>query len=282
MKIFFHVLLVLFTSVLISCSDKHLEKHSAIYVPSGTFISASELKWVSPFGKAPIQFATAYGDTFKTPHGTFGKFPGNFITPAHVHSHPYHGIVISGTMTNPMKGESGKPKEMDPGSYWYVPANAVHQTACISKEPCEFYMHQSTNFDFTPANTETPMDHTAQSAGVFTPASALNWINPFGKAPIQFAVAYGDTFKKSHGTFGKFPGDFITPEHTHSHSYHAIVISGTITNPMTGDPHQPKKMGPGSYWYVPANAAHKTACISKEPCEFYMYQDTKFDFLPVK
>ena len=40
--------------------------------------------------------------------------------------------------------------EMVPGSYWYVPAGAVHATACISDEPCEFYFHAESVFDFTP------------------------------------------------------------------------------------------------------------------------------------
>ena len=282
MKTMLKLLLISLVAILTACSNSHTAKQSKMSATSGMFTSASELNWTSPFGKAPIQFATAYGDTFKAPHGTFGKFPGNFITPEHVHSHSYHGIVVSGTMTNPMKGDTGTAKKMSAGSYWHVPANAIHQTACISVEPCEFYMHQTTNFDFTPADAKTPINNAAQSSGIFTSASELDWTSPFGKAPIQFAVAFGNTFKSSHGTFGKFPSGFTTPEHTHSHSYHAIVISGTITNPMTGDSHQAKEMGPGSYWHVPANAAHKTACVSAEPCEFYMHQVTNFDFTPVK
>ena len=99
---------------------------------------------------APIQLAVAYGDTFKSAHGTFGQFPGEFIASKHVHSYAYHGIVISSSMTNPMATDSGDPKTMGPGSYWYVPANTAHSTVCVSKQPCLFFMHQGTNFDFTP------------------------------------------------------------------------------------------------------------------------------------
>lgn len=96
-----------------------------------------------------VTMAAAYGDRSAGAHGTFGRFPANFITPMHTHTGAYHGIVIKGVMTNPFKGEVTIP-EMVPGSYWYVPAGAVHATACISDEPCEFYFHAESVFDFTP------------------------------------------------------------------------------------------------------------------------------------
>ncbi len=97
-----------------------------------------------------IQMATAYGDKGAGEHGTFGRFPGNFITPFHTHSGAYHGVVIKGVMTNPFKDEANPP-QLPPGSYWYVPANSVHATACVSATPCEFYFHAESAFDFHPA-----------------------------------------------------------------------------------------------------------------------------------
>jgi len=94
-----------------------------------------------------IQFGSAWGDFSKTEHGTFGKFPAKFETPVHTHSGAYHGVVIKGTMTNPFKGEKNPPI-MKPGSYWFVPANSIHSTACISAEPCLFYFHAASKFDF--------------------------------------------------------------------------------------------------------------------------------------
>ncbi len=96
-----------------------------------------------------IQMATAHGDRSKSAHGTFGKFPAKFETPFHTHSGAYHGVVLKGIMTNPFKGQSTPPK-MPPGSYWHVPANSVHATACVSDTPCEFYFYADTKFDFTP------------------------------------------------------------------------------------------------------------------------------------
>ncbi len=97
----------------------------------------------------PIQFAVVSGDLNKGPQGTFGRFPANFETPVHVHSHSYRAVVISGEMTNPFKGQSNPPV-MKPGSFWSVAANAVHSTACVSDTPCEFFMFADEGFDFTP------------------------------------------------------------------------------------------------------------------------------------
>jgi len=102
-------------------------------------------------------------------------------------------------------------------------------------------------------------------------------INP----AIKMADVYGNKSKGMHGTFGQFPANFDAGFHTHSGAYHGVVIKGTMTNPFKGEKN-PKQMGAGSYWYVPANSIHSTACISDTPCEFYFYADSKFDFFPIK
>lgn len=94
-----------------------------------------------------IKMAAAYGDRSAGAHGSFGTFPPNFMTPFHTHSGAYHGVVIKGVMTNPFKGEESPPT-MEPGSYWYVPAESVHATACVSDVPCEFYFYADEAFDF--------------------------------------------------------------------------------------------------------------------------------------
>ena len=99
--------------------------------------------------------------------------------------------------------------------------------------------------------------------------------------PISFADAYGSRETGPHGTYGQFPANFETPNHTHSNSYHAIVLKGEMTNPFT-DEKNPPVMGPGSHWFVAAGEAHTTACVSDVPCEFFMYSDKGFDFAPVE
>lgn len=96
--------------------------------------------------------------------------------------------------------------------------------------------------------------------------------------PVQFADAFGSRETGPHGTYGKFPGGFVTPDHTHSHGYQAVVLEGQMTNPFEGE-ENPPVMGPGSYWAVAAGEAHTTACVSEEACVFLMWGDQPFDFL---
>lgn len=96
-----------------------------------------------------IQFGSAWGDWTKGAHGTFGTFIPNFITPFHTHAAAYHGVVIEGVMTNPFKGvDDDNPPQMEAGSYWYVPANADHATACVSDTPCKFFFTAEAGFNF--------------------------------------------------------------------------------------------------------------------------------------
>lgn len=101
---------------------------------------------ITPF----LQFSDAYGDRGSSAHGTFGKIPAETASPLHTHSAAYHGVVISGVMTDGFNKDPNPPK-LGPGSYWYVPANVPHVTACVSKTPCLFYTHSDAKFDFAPA-----------------------------------------------------------------------------------------------------------------------------------
>lgn len=104
-----------------------------------------EFAQIAPF----VQMGGAWGNRSKGAHGTFGIFPGGARSPAHTHGGAYHGVVISGTMTNPFNGESNPPV-LKAGSYWYVPGGVEHVTACVSAEPCTFYFHADDRFDFQP------------------------------------------------------------------------------------------------------------------------------------
>ncbi len=105
------------------------------------------------------------------------------------------------------------------------------------------------------------------------------FVKAFG--PVEFADAYGDRAVGPQGTFGKFPGNFETPVHTHTYGYRAIVLKGEMTNPFDGQKDAPV-MKPGSFWSVEGGHSHTTACVSATPCEFFMYTDKPFDFITPK
>jgi len=108
---------------------------------------AQMLKWIRNENGA--QFAFVWGDAASGPHGEFVRFPAGFTTPLHMHSSDYHGVVIGGTLMNPMDDNSTGP-ELPAGSYYSVPGGRRHLTRCVSTVDCVFYIHQQAKFDFIP------------------------------------------------------------------------------------------------------------------------------------
>ena len=52
-----------------------------------------------------------------------------------------------------------------------------------------------------------------------------------------------------------------------------------MTHGVNGDK-TPTQLGAGSHWYMPGNVVHISACVSQEPCLFYIYSEAKFDYAP--
>ena len=96
---------------------------------------------------------------------------------------------------------------------------------------------------------------------------------------VQMGAAYGNRAEGAHGTFGLFPPGASSPPHTHSGTYHAVVLSGIMTNPF-GEERNPPRMSAGSHWTVPGGVRHVTSCVSPQPCLFYFHADGAFDFAP--
>jgi hypothetical protein len=108
---------------------------------------AAGLTWTT--NERGVSFAHAWGDASVGPHGLFVRFPAGYGSPLHVHTADYHGVVITGTVVNPMDDASAGP-DLRPGSYWFVPGGRKHVTRCVSATECVIYVHQREKFDFVP------------------------------------------------------------------------------------------------------------------------------------
>lgn len=239
----------------------------------GTWKLPSELEWgeLAPF----LKVAAVWGDSSSGAHGTMGDFLPKQESPPHTHTNAYTAVVLEGTMTNPFAGEK-KPTKMGPGSVWHVPAGAPHKTACVSKEPCKFYMHQDGSFDFEPIEKLEGKRPEGVIVNTFE-SYKFGEMAPF----LEVTQAWGDMTKGAHGVIGRFKPEAASPMHTHSNEYHGVVISGEMGNPYAGNAETPAVVA-GSTWTVPAGAKHTTECKSKEPCIFYIHQASTFDFNPVE
>ena len=229
---------------------------------------------------SPLELSTAYGDRTEGPHGLFATIPGNTSTGLIRRTNSFRAHVISGVIENPFDNE-GNPPVLEAGSFWSVASGALHSTNCVSAEPCEIFFYQDGAFD-TLVDGVDPLPEAVEDDGVPSvtiPAEDREF--EMQNEAIAFAQAYGDrAIEAPQGFFGIFIGNFAPPLHTHTHGYHAIVFEGIVTNPFDEE-ENPPQLGPGSHWSVEASALHTTACVSEEPCTWFLYSDNDFDFLPV-
>ena len=90
--------------------------------------AASEMKWVDIPDAKGAQQAVVWGNAQKGAHGSFAKFAAGTELPLHTHTAGSRSVVISGTMLEGLEGQ--KPKELGPGSYFFIPGEMKHTTAC--------------------------------------------------------------------------------------------------------------------------------------------------------
>lgn len=112
------------------------------------------------------------------------------------------------------------------------------------------------------------------------PFGQLKWET--SKEGVGFAALEGNRFESAYMAMVKLPAGLVSPPHTKSATMYGMVVEGTITNVALGaDPIAGIKLSAGSYYEIPAGLAHISSCISKTDCVTFLYQDGKFDFLPV-
>jgi len=125
---------------------------AAVGHATNTFINPpiTEMKFVDT-GIGPLKAAPGFGDFTKGAHSTFIKLPAGFVTPLHVHTADYYGVVISGVVANAVDA-SVTDVPLAPGSYWFQKGKAAHVTKCLSATECVLFITQPSKFDFEKSN----------------------------------------------------------------------------------------------------------------------------------
>ncbi|MBS1555028.1 MAG: DUF4437 domain-containing protein [Bacteroidetes bacterium] len=110
----------------------------------------TELKWYDAGLGFGIQVSPVYGNLQKGEHSTYVKFPAGTTLPMHTHTDDYYGVVISGNLRHPIKGQPETNVSLPPGSHWSMPANVEHVTECEPGVECIVMLTQKKPFDFKP------------------------------------------------------------------------------------------------------------------------------------
>jgi len=125
------------------------EHKAKSHEPKAVMKTASELKWVEQPDSKGVQQAVVWGNAQKGAHGSFAKFAAGTEVPLHTHTAGGRSVVISGTVLEALEGQN--PKELGPGSYFFIPGGVKHTTGCKAGMDCMIYSDWLGAFDLKPA-----------------------------------------------------------------------------------------------------------------------------------
>ena len=128
------------------------------------------------------------------------------------------------------------------------------------------------------AQAEKAAKPTAAKKAALRAASEMKWVDIPEAKGAQQAVAWGNPQKGAHSSFAKFAGGTELPMHTHTAGSRSVVIAGTMMEGLEGQ--TPKELGPGSYFYIPGELKHTTACKAGAECIIYTDWQGAFDLKP--
>ena len=112
------------------------------------------------------------------------------------------------------------------------------------------------------------------------PGNNLAW----EKTPegVAFARLVGDRFAEPYMAMVRLPGGLSSPPHVKTANMFGIIVSGSMVHSRLGQRISDDViLPPGSFYKIPKDLPHVSKCVSEEDCVTFLYQDGKFDFLPV-
>ena len=113
-----------------------------------------------------------------------------------------------------------------------------------------------------------------------TPPEALEWA--VTQEGVAFAPLIGDRFAEPYMAMVRLPAGLVSPAHVKTADMFGVIVAGTMTHlALDADPSTEVALPTGSFFRIPAGVSHVSKCVSAEDCVSFLYQDGKFDFLPV-
>jgi quercetin dioxygenase-like cupin family protein len=92
---------------------------------------------------------------------------------------------------------------------------------------------------------------------------------------LQSVDLWGNSKTSAHGTLSKCAAGLSEPPHTHSRTFRALIIAGTMRYVVGGQISQP--LGPGSYIVIAPGAPHFAQCSPESSCHVYVEQAGPLD-----
>ncbi|MCY6381112.1 hypothetical protein [Hoeflea prorocentri] len=100
---------------------------------------------------------------------------------------------------------------------------------------------------------------------------------------VGFAALDGNRFEEAYMAMVRLPAGLVSPAHTKSATMYGVVVSGVLVHTEAGvGKNEETRLPPGSFYKIPADLPHVSKCVSSTDCVTFLYQDGRFDFLPVQ
>ena len=239
-------------------------------VAEDILVKLADAQWKPASPDRPERLVARIAGTKEQGMMMLSKAPAGFEMPLHSHSATVTAVVISGSLKHGRSAEDAT--ELPEGSTWVQPAGEVHYASCITDCLIAAY------FDGPAGTAMADKAHAGEMKTVYTIGDAIPFkpLNPKAPQGPQMHVLSGDMKTGPFRAIAKIPGGLKLPVHTHPASYAAVTLSGLWQKTGKGD------MGKGDFWTTAGAAEHQNACLSEEPCLFFIAMEGAFGMTPVE
>ena len=110
-------------------------------------------------------------------------------------------------------------------------------------------------------------------------AEDLKWADIKIAPDVLYAAVTGNMEKGAYSGFVKLPAGSKHPFHTHTNDVSCVIISGTFLYTPEGGVE--KKLGPGSYLFIPSGVRHTSGVAEGADCVLFQSGPGKFDLIPI-
>ena len=101
-------------------------------------------------------------------------------------------------------------------------------------------------------------------------------------SPVQVALLWGDPETGPAAVLVRFPEGYEEPWHSHSSTYHSILVKGEFQSRSKDKPDSTTVYGPGSYAVQPGGAAHREVNAGQGELVAFVYFEGPIDFVPAE
>jgi quercetin dioxygenase-like cupin family protein len=102
---------------------------------------------------------------------------------------------------------------------------------------------------------------------------------PLGEgSPVEAALLWGNPETGPAAVMVRFPAGFKEPFHSHSSTYHAVLVKGAFQSHSPDQAEEPPVLGPGSYVMQPGGEVHAEANAGDGEMAAVVFFDGPIDF----